>query len=148
VLLAGLIEAGRRTPAAEALLDAVGTPGLPRPLTAFHCCLEFYSVATRLPGRLRVPPELALAALDERILQKFDVRQIPADSMQELFVQAVAHRIDGGRIYDHHVATIARSCAAEIVVTENRRHFTSLLDEGVDVLGSAELAERLSLDSR
>lgn len=125
----------------------MGTEALLRPLTAFHCCLEFYSVATRLPGRLRVAPDLAFATLDERILRAFEVRQIPPDAMHEHFAQAIANRVDGGRIYDHHIAEVARFGRAEAVVTENRRHFASLLDEGVQVFDSAELAERLDLTS-
>lgn len=93
-----------------------------------------------------MPPDLALAVLSERILQPFEIRQIPEDGLQDLLRRAVSQRVAGGRIYDHHIAEIARSCGAAIVVTENRRHFTPLLDRGVDVLDSDELAERLGLD--
>jgi predicted nucleic acid-binding protein len=35
--------------------------------------------------------------------------------------------IAGGRIYDAHIAEIARAAGAAVVVTDNRRHFLSAL---------------------
>jgi hypothetical protein len=33
----------------------------------------------------------------------------------------------GGRIYDSHIAEVARAAGASVVVTDNRRHFVSAL---------------------
>ena len=35
--------------------------------------------------------------------------------------------ISGGRIYDAHIAEIARAANAAVIVTDNRRHFLSAL---------------------
>ena len=43
-------------------------------------------------------------------------------------------------MYDAHIAEIARLAGAQTVVTDNRRHFTSLLPTGVRVMGSEEFA--------
>jgi predicted nucleic acid-binding protein len=51
--------------------------------------------------------------------------------------------VAGGRIYDAHIAEIARLAGASIVVTDNRRHFTILMKHGVRVLRPKELAEEL-----
>lgn len=49
VLVAGIIEiAGPKHPA-QRLMARVAEGRFVRPATAWHCCLEFYSVATRLP---------------------------------------------------------------------------------------------------
>jgi hypothetical protein len=55
VLLAGLIDLGEPSVAAIPLLDAVAKGRLREPRTAWHCCLELYSVATRLPEEYRLP---------------------------------------------------------------------------------------------
>jgi hypothetical protein len=57
----------------------------------------------------------------------------------------VADGVAGGRIYDAHIAEIATISGAEIVVTENRRHFLSLLAQGVRVLSAAELTREARL---
>ena len=49
VILAGLIDFGPQSAPAQSLLHAVAEKRVQSPATAWHCCLEFYSVATRLP---------------------------------------------------------------------------------------------------
>jgi len=39
----------------------------------------------------------------------------------------------GGRIYDAHIAEVARSAGANVIVTDNRRHFLSALRYGLRV---------------
>ena len=39
----------------------------------------------------------------------------------------------GGRIYDAHIAGVARAAGAVVVVTDNRRHFVASLRHGVRV---------------
>jgi predicted nucleic acid-binding protein len=40
---------------------------------------------------------------------------------------AARDAIAGGRLYDAHIAEIARAVGAAVVVTDNRRHFVSAL---------------------
>jgi hypothetical protein len=48
-------------------------------------------------------------------------------------VVAARERIAGGRIYDAHIAEVARSAGARVIVTDNRRHFVSALRHGIKV---------------
>ncbi len=145
VLLAGMIELGPGSHHSQLLMDAVADGRIQRPLTAWHCCLELYSVSTRLPEEYRLEPEIALRFLREEILARFSVHGLPVESRENFLVSAAGQATAGGRIYDAHIAEIARLAGAKLVATENRRHFTSLLRHGIRVLVSAELADELNL---
>jgi predicted nucleic acid-binding protein len=56
VLLAGLIDFGPRSAPAQSILHAVAEKKIPGAVTGWHCCLEFYSVSTRLPPEFRLDP--------------------------------------------------------------------------------------------
>lgn len=143
VLVAGMIELGRGSHHAQLLMDAVAAGRIHGPLTAWHCCLEFYSVTTRLPEEYRLEPEVALRFLRQEVFGRFSVHGLPVERREEFLVSAASQGTAGGRIYDAHIAEIARLASARLVVTENRRHFTSLLRHGIRVLVSRELAEEL-----
>jgi hypothetical protein len=49
VLLGGLIELGPAARAPQQVLAAIAAGKVRTPRTAWHCCLEFYAVSTRLP---------------------------------------------------------------------------------------------------
>ena len=141
VIVAGIIELGSDHAASQIVMDAIADGRFKGPMTAWHCCLEFYSVATRLPREFRITPDVALTLLEQEILARFHVHALPRNR-RESFLRGLAHdAIAGGRIYDAHIAEIARHAGATVVVTENRRHFTQLLRHGVRVLTSKELAE-------
>jgi predicted nucleic acid-binding protein len=143
VLVAGIIDFGSSSRHALLLMDAVADGRIERPMTAWHCCLELYSVTTRLPEEYRLEPEIALRFLREEIFARFSVHDLPAERREELLIAAAGEGTKGGRIYDAHIAEIARQAGARLVATENRRHFTSLLRHGIRVLVSAELAEEI-----
>jgi predicted nucleic acid-binding protein len=143
VLVAGTIDFGRSSQHAMLLMDAVANGRIERPLTAWHCCLEFYSVTTRLPEEYRLEPEIALRLLREEIFSRFSIQSLSAELREELLVSAVGEGTTGGRIYDAHIAEIARQAGARLVATENRRHFTPLLRHGIRVLVSAELVDEI-----
>jgi predicted nucleic acid-binding protein len=143
ILIAGSIDFGRDSQYALLLMDAVADGRIERPLTAWHCCLEFYSVTTRLPEEYRLEPEIALRFLREEILTRFSVHSLPPELREDFLVSAVGEGMVGGRIYDAHIAEIARQAGARLVATENRRHFTPLLRHGIRVLVSAELIEEI-----
>ena len=71
----------------------------------------------------------------------FRVEQLPPDARLSFLESAIEERVAGGRVYDAHVAEIARLAGAGIVVTDNRRHFSVLMKHGVQVLGPSEFAE-------
>lgn len=143
VLIAGVIDFGPSSQHALLLMDAVADGRIERPMTAWHCCLEFYSVTTRLPEEYRLDPEVALRLLREEILPRFSVHDLPAESRESFLVSSAGEGTIGGRIYDAHIAEIARQAGARLVATENRRHFTPLLRHGIRVLVSAELVEEI-----
>jgi predicted nucleic acid-binding protein len=58
---------------------------------------------------------------------------------------AVHERVAGGRIYDSHIAEVARRTGAEVVVTANRRHFSALMQHGIRVLAPEEWSAELEL---
>ena len=107
VLLAGLIEFGPQSAAAHRLLHAVAEKTVTPAATAWHCCLEFYSVSTRLPAEYRLSPPDAARLVEEEI--------------------------GGGRVYDAHIAEVARAAKATVIVTDNRRHFLAALRHGLRV---------------
>ena len=142
VLLGGTIDVGPSTRAAQNVMDAIADGKVERPLTAWHCCLEYYAVATRLPEELRLPPPDALRLVEEEILGRFEVVDLPVRERVSFFRSAVAQRVAGGRLYDAHIAAIARSCGASVIVTENVRHFRSSPGDPLLVRTAAEfLAE-------
>jgi predicted nucleic acid-binding protein len=142
-LLAGLIEMGDASLAADRILDVIANGGIRTPLTAWHCCLEFYSVATRLPAGLRLEPDVARQLVADEILGRFRVCALPAEAYRGFLDAVATERVAGGRLYDAHIAEIARLASATVVVTDNRRHFASLLRHGVRVQTAAEFATAL-----
>lgn len=140
VLVAGLATAGSSGEASRRLMIAVGQDQLPRRATAWHCCLEFYAVTTRLPLEYRLVPQRALKLLREQILARFEVLDLPAARRSGFVDSLDQEAVVGGQTYDLHIAEIARSSGVGAVVTGNRRHFKSLLRHGVRVVTPEEAA--------
>jgi predicted nucleic acid-binding protein len=147
VLLGGLIEFGPAGRPAQDVMAAVAEGRLRRPLTSWHCCLEFYAVATRLPEEFRLAPADAFRLLEAEILGRFEVAQLGKDRRMELLRDAVEDRVAGGRIYDAHIAEVARECRAKVVITDNARHFSGLVRHGVRVATSTAFAAELKRKS-
>ena len=133
VVLAGLVDFGPQSAPAQSLLHAVAEKRTEGPATAWHCCLEFFSVATRLPPEFRVAPPDALALIEEEIFSRMAVHDLPAANRLPMLRAAARDAIAGGRIYDTHIAEVARAAGAAVVVTDNRRHFLSALRYGIRV---------------
>lgn len=127
VLLAGLIDFGPQSSPAQTLLHEVAEKRITGVGTAWHCCLEFFSVATRLPPEFRISPNDALTLVQEEIFARMSVHDLPASDRLALLQAAAQDGITGGRIYDAHITEIARAAGAKVVVTDNRRHFVSAL---------------------
>lgn len=138
VLLGGCIDFGESSIHAQKALDGVAEGTIADARTAWHCCLEFYSVATRLPAGYRLEPSQACRLLGE-IIATFRVEQLPRDALLPFLKEAADERAAGGRIYDAHIAAIAHWTGAGIIVTENRRHFSILIKHGIRVLRPVEL---------
>ena len=143
VLLAGLIDFGPQSAPAQSVLHAVAEKRIPSPATAWHCCLEFFSVATRLPPEFRIAPSDATVLLQDEVFARMAVHDLPAAERMGMVQAAARDGIAGGRIYDAHIAEIARSVKATVIVTDNRRHFLSALRYGIRVETPAEFLAAL-----
>jgi predicted nucleic acid-binding protein len=138
VLVAGLIDFGPQSAPAQSVMHGVAEKTIASAATAWHCCLEFYSVATRLPAEYRLSAQDACRLLEEEVLARMNLHDLPAGDRVK-FLRAAAHeRTAGGRVYDAHIAEVARAAGADVVVTDNRRHFIAALRHGIRVETPAE----------
>lgn len=133
VLLAGLVDLGPQSAPAQSLLHAVAERNVSSVATAWHCCLEVFSVATRLPPEFRLTTADAARLIEEEVFGRMSVHDLPAGDRLTLLRSAAIDGMTGGRIYDAHIAEIARAAQAHVIVTDNRRHFVASLRHGMRV---------------
>jgi predicted nucleic acid-binding protein len=133
VLLAGLIDFGPQSAPAQSVMHAVAEKQVADAGTAWHCCLEFFSVSTRLPAEFRLTAADAAQLVEAEIFGRMAVHDLPAAERIGLLRAAVRDAITGGRVYDAHIAEVARAAGAAVVVTDNRRHFMAALRHGMRV---------------
>jgi predicted nucleic acid-binding protein len=133
VLLAGLVDFGPQSAPAQSLLHAVAEKQVAPAGTAWHCCLELYSVCTRLPPEFRLLPADALKLIENEVFARMAVHDLPAADRVAMLRTAAQDSTAGGRIYDAHIAEIARAAGATVIVTDNRRHFIASLRHGIRV---------------
>ena len=138
VILAGLIDFGPQSAPAQSLLHAVAERRVPDCSTAWHCCLEFFSVATRLPPEFRLTAGDASRLLEEEVIARLAVHDLPGGAREAMLKAAAHDGTTGGRIYDAHIAEVARAVNAETIITDNRRHFIAALRYGMRVETPAE----------
>jgi predicted nucleic acid-binding protein len=148
VLVGGLIDFGPQSAPAQLLLHAIAERRVTTAKTAWHCCLEFFSVSTRLPAEFRLTPADAVRLLEEEVFARLTVHDLPPADRLAMFKVATRDDVAGGRIYDTHIAEIARSAGAGVIVTDNRRHFLSALKHGIPVETPAEFLTRLEQKRR
>ena len=143
VLLAGLIDLGPQSAPAQSLMHAVAEKRVTSPATAWHCCLEFFSVATRLPPEFRLVPADAVVLLEEEVFGRMTVHDLPSSDRISMLRAAARDAVAGGRVYDSHIAEVARASGAAVVVTDNRRHFVTALRYDLRVETPAEFMASL-----
>ena len=143
VLVAGLIDFGPQSAPAQSVMQAVSERRVKAPATAWHCCLEFFSVSTRLPPEFRVPPADAARLLDGEVFARMAVYDLPPQDRQPMLQAIARDGVLGGRVYDAHIGEIARAAGAQVVITDNRRHFLSALRHGLRVETPSEFLASL-----
>jgi predicted nucleic acid-binding protein len=148
VLLAGLVDFGPQSAPSQLILHAVAERRVPEAATAWHCCLEFFSVATRLPAEFRLAPSDAVLLLRDEVFARMAVHDLPANHRRGMLDAAARDGVAGGRIYDAHIAEIARAARADVIVTDNRRHFLSALRHGIRVETPSEFLDGLKSGKR
>jgi predicted nucleic acid-binding protein len=92
----------------------------------------FFDTSVLIQGLIELGPEGHAA-------QTFE---FPEPLRKTFFHDAVRDRAAGGRIYDAHIAAIARAGRARVVVTENVRHFAALERDGVRVVSASDFVEK------
>jgi hypothetical protein len=102
VILAGLIDFGPQSAPAQTLMHAVAEKRIPQCATAWHCCLEFYSVATRLPPEFRIAPADALTLLEEEVFARMAVHELPASHRLPMLRAAAHDAVAGGHLRFAH----------------------------------------------
>jgi len=143
VLLAGLVDFGPQSAPAQSLMHAVAERRVAPAATAWHCCLEFFSVSTRLPAEFRLAPSDAVLLVEAEVFSRMTVHDLPVGDRLTMLQAAGRDGVAGGRIYDSHIAEVARAGGATIVITDNRRHFISALRYGMRVETPAEFLSGL-----
>ena len=143
VLLAGLVDFGPQSAPAQSLMHAVAERRLGDTATAWHCCLEFFSVATRLPPEFRLSATDAALLLKDEVFERITVHDLPERNRLAMLQAAGRDGVAGGRIYDTHIAEVARAADATVIVTDNRRHFISALRYGMRVETPAEFLSEI-----
>lgn len=138
VLVAGLVDFGPQSAPAQLVLHAVAERHVGPVGTAWHCCLEFFSVSTRLPPEFRLAPADAVRLLESEVFGRMAVHDLPAADRLAMLRAAAHDGTSGGRIYDAHIAEIARAAGTTVVITDNRRHFMAALRHGIRVETPAE----------
>ena len=137
ILITGVVASPHGSPDARKILIQSR-----RLATAWHCCLEFYSVLTRLPEEQRVSPADVFLLLEEYVLGRMKILQLPEKGMEPFLRKSAMEAIRGGSLYDAHIAEIAYKSRADVVVTENPRDFAPLLQSGIPVMRATEFNAR------
>ena len=108
--------------------------------SAFSCV---FSIVTRLPPEFRLTPSDAAVLLHQEVLSRMAVHDLPAADRTPMLRAAARDSTAGGRIYDAHIAEVARAAGADVVVTDNRRHFLAALRHGMRVETPGEFVAAL-----
>lgn len=83
--------------------------------------------------KLWLSPGDAVRLLQEEVFARMAVHDLSADDRLAMLKAAAQDGTAGGRIYDAHIAEVARSAGATVIVTDNRRHFLAALRHGIRV---------------
>jgi len=98
---------------------------------AAHSLAELYSTLTRLPGKLGLSVEQALASLDS-VAERLELISLNVPEYQRAIREAASVGIVGGTIYDALLGQCALKARATRIYTWNVGHFRML---GVEIAG-------------
>jgi predicted nucleic acid-binding protein len=101
--------------------------------TAWHLLSRILLLSTRLPPEFRLSPADAAQLLEDEIFARMAVNDLPPGSRLTMLKMAAQDGTAGGRIYDAHIAEVARATGATVIVTDDRRHFIAALRHGIRV---------------
>lgn len=142
VFVSGLLDVSKDS-ACRSILQAIEARRLRSCVTAWHCCLEFFSVTTRLPPEYRLSPEAAMALLTEHVFDRVQVEGLPVRDAVLWLKTLGGSEVRGGLVYDAHLAQIADRAGCAILVTSNLSDFRQLAPHGIEILSPRQFADRI-----
>jgi len=98
---------------------------------AAHSLAELYATLTRLPGKLGLSVEQALAALDS-VAERLELIGLDVPEYRHAIREAASEGIVGGTIYDALLGQCALKARATKIYTWNVGHFRML---GAEIAG-------------
>ncbi len=98
---------------------------------AAHSLAELYSTLTRLPGKLSLSVEQALASIDS-VTERLELISLDVREYQHAIREAASWGIVGGTIYDALLGRCALKARAARIYTWNVGHFRML---GAEIAG-------------
>lgn len=140
--MSGLLEVSADS-ACRTILEALAARRLRSGVTAWHCCLEFFSVTTRLPPDYRLSAEAAIALLTEHIFNRVEVVDLKVEDAVAWLKRQQALEIRGGLIYDAHLAQIAHRAGCAMLVTTNLAQFRQVTPHGIEILNPQQFMSRM-----
>jgi predicted nucleic acid-binding protein len=98
-----------------------------------HALLECFSVLTRLPAPMRIPPSEVSARLMQNFRASADLVGIGPEAHWDLIAGLSARSIGGGRVYDALIATSTLAAGASVLLTWNVKDFLAVAPQGLEV---------------
>lgn len=142
IFVSGLLDPSP-DPACRSIIEALKARRLRSCVTARHCCLEFFSVMTRLPPEYRLSAEAAVALLEEHVFDRVSVCDLPVDVATVWMRGLGGSDIVGGLVYDAHLAQVAASSRCGVLVTGNLKNFRQVAPHGIEVLSAQQFVDRI-----
>ena len=142
VFVSGLLDVSKGS-ACRSILLALESRRLRSCVTAWHCCLEFFSVTTRLPPEYRLSPEAAIALLTEHVFDRVQVEGLPVGDAVSWLKTLGGSDVRGGLVYDAHLGQVAHRAGCAILVTSNLTDFRQVAPHGIEILSPRQFAGRL-----
>jgi predicted nucleic acid-binding protein len=94
-----------------------------QPVVPVHALLEAYSVLTRSPAPLFVPPSQARQLLVENFLNHAEIPGFSTNLAWAAIDELAARSLGGGLLYDAIIAQCCLDSGAELLITWNVRDF-------------------------
>jgi predicted nucleic acid-binding protein len=125
VLLASLLDGHEHYERSFAILAGANRKNA---CCAAHSLAELYATLTRLPGKLGLNIDQALAAVDS-VAERLELISLEPPKYRHLIREAANWGIAGGTIYDALLGQCALKARATKIYTWNAGHFRLLGDE-------------------
>ena len=134
VLVAAFVETHPQNSDCLPWLDRVQTLEIQGVISA-HTLAELFSVLTRLPRQLRIPPQLAQELMQIN-LQHFEKVPLQIEDYDWAIERMVCLKLSGGAIFDALIAAVVLKVEVDRLLTLNPKHFSRL---GVEIASIVQI---------